>query len=79
MRRYAAVITAATAAAVIGGGVAFGSAQNDPAPTPSPVPASSIPDSLQTKCEQSADEVRRQYPDAYIADCNYGETTVTSP
>jgi hypothetical protein len=79
MRRYAAVITAATAAAVIGGGVAFGSAQNDSAPPPSPVPASSIHDSLQTQCEHSADEIRREHPDAYVADCNYGETTVTTP
>ena len=79
-RRYAAVITAATAAAVIGGGVALGSAQpNEPTPTPSPIPASSIEESLKTKCQQSSDEIRREHPDTYVADCNYGETTFTTP
>jgi hypothetical protein len=77
MRRYA-VIAAATAAAVIGGGVAFGSAQqNNPAPIPSPTPASSIEDSLQTKCDQSAAQIREEYPDAYVGDCNYGEAVTT--
>jgi hypothetical protein len=79
MRRYA-LIAAATAAAVIGGGVAFGTTQqNDPAPMPSPAPASSIEDSLRTRCDQSADQIRREHPDAYVADCNYGEGTVTAP
>jgi hypothetical protein len=79
MRRYA-VITAATAAVVIGGGVAVGSAQqNNPAPTPSPIPASAIKDSLQTNCDESGDQIRREHPDAYVGDCNYGEGTLTTP
>lgn len=79
MRRYAA-ITAAVAATVIGGGVAFGSTQQgDPAPAPSPVPASAIHNSVKMQCEQVGDEIRREYPDAYVAECNYGETSVTAP
>jgi hypothetical protein len=79
MRRYA-VITAATAAMVIGGGVAFGSTQQgDPAPTPSPVPASAIQDSVKTQCEHVGDDVRGEHPDAYVAECNYGENSITTP
>jgi hypothetical protein len=79
MRRYAA-ITVVIAAAVIGGGTAFGSEQqSDPTPTPSPVPASSVKDSLLTQCEQAGDQIRRDHPAAYVSDCNYGEGTVTIP
>ena len=79
MQRYA-VITVVAAAAVIGAGTAFGSAQQgDPTPTPSPIPASSLEDSLLTKCDQSADQIRREHPDAYVSDCDYGQGTVTLP
>jgi hypothetical protein len=79
MRRYA-LITVATAAAVIGGGVAVGSAQqNNEAQTPSPIPASAIKDSLQTKCDQSGEQIRREYPNAYVGDCNSGEGAVRNP
>ena len=78
MRRYA--IVAGAAAAVIGGGVAFGSTQqNSPTPTPSPAPASTIENSLRAECEQNAEQIRRETPEAYVGDCNYGQGTVSTP
>ena len=79
--RYA-VITAATAAAVIGRGTAFGSAhQSNPgrSPKPSPLSAPQIRGTLGQKCEQSRAETRKRYPDAVISECNYGEGTLTTP
>jgi hypothetical protein len=81
MRRYAA-ITVATAALVIGGGVAVGSARNSPAPTPKPSPMpslSQIEQSLQTQCEQSVARVQGKYTEAYDAGCNSGSATLTVP
>jgi hypothetical protein len=79
-RRYA-VITVATAALVIGGGVAFGSTQQqNPPVTPSPMPsASQIKSALEQQCEQAREQFRQQHPEGYDGGCNYGSATLTIP
>jgi hypothetical protein len=87
MMRNTTMIAATTAAAVIGSGLAFGSASrnhppltpSDSAPIPSPTPASLIEQRLQMECERSASHIRLEHPDAYVADCNYGQGTLTIP
>ncbi len=83
--RYA-VITAATAAAVIGGGTAFGSAQQSnpgpgpsPSPKPSPLSAQQIRETLQQTCVRNREQTRKEHPAAVISECNYGEGTLTTP
>ena len=78
--RYA-VITAATAAVVIGGGVAFGSTHSthQSTPEPSPLSAPQVRQSVREKCEQDREQIRKEHPDAVISECNYGEGTLTIP
>jgi hypothetical protein len=79
--RYA-VITAATAAVVIGAGTAFGSSQQSnpgATPKPSPLSAPQVSETLRQKCEQDRQETRKEHPDAVISECNYGEGTLTTP
>lgn len=77
MRRYV-TITVATAVAVIGGGVAFGSTQEG-SPEPSPTSTPPVRESVRETCEQSREQIRQTYPDAVISECNSGESTLTTP
>jgi hypothetical protein len=80
MRRYA-VVTVATAALVIGGGVAFRSTQRqNPPVTPSPGPsASQIKSALEQQCEREVEQFRQQHPEGYDGGCNSGSATLTIP
>jgi hypothetical protein len=31
------------------------------------------------ECELSASQIRREHPDVYVADCNYGQSTLKIP
>jgi hypothetical protein len=80
--RTHAVITAVAAVAVIGGGVALGSTQQQDPPsiTPSPMTsATQIEQSLKQQCEQAVAQFRQKHPEGYTSGCNSGSGTLTVP
>ena len=68
---------AATAAAAGCGAGATSPQQSNLAPTPSPMSASQVRQSVREQCEQSREQPRKAHPDAVVSDCNYGEGTLT--
>ena len=76
--RAHAIIAATTAAAVIGGGVAFGATHHG-GPEPSPIPASKIKHAVRNACERERQRVLKRHSHAVVSQCNNGEGTVTTP
>jgi hypothetical protein len=74
------MVLAALAATAAAAGCSAGTTtpqQSNLGPTPSPMSASQVRQSVREQCDQSREQTRKAHPDAVISDCNYGEGTLT--
>ena len=82
------IVIAAAGVAALGVGVTVGNTHQEhgsgPAPASQTLPPglTAAPQGGQTPdqlCEQAAQQLRAKHPDAYVSECNHGESTLPVP